>query len=343
MSPSRTYVFANVLLLCVAQLVSVPTVQAATLKIATLAPDGTTWMREMRAGAEEIAERTQGRVKLKFYPGGIMGGDKSVLRKMRIGQLQGGAFTSGGLADVYPDIQIYSLPLGLSDYGEVDYVRARMDDLLYAGMERAGLVTLGISDGGFANIMCQQPIRAIGDLKGKKVWVPEGDDITLLTFKTAGISPVPLPLADVYTGLQTGLLDTVASAPTGAIAFQWHTKVKYLTDVPIMYLIGLLAVDRRAFGRLAPEDQKVVRSVMARIFKQLDQLNREDNEKAKAALARQGVKFVKPSAAELAHWHQVAEKARVKLEARGEFSREMFDLLQGHLQAYHSQARANGG
>jgi TRAP-type C4-dicarboxylate transport system substrate-binding protein len=150
-------------------------------------------------------------------------------------------------------------------------------------------------------------------------------------------------LADVYTGLQTGLLDTIASAPTGAIAFQWHTKVKYLTDVPLMYLIGVLAVDRKAFGRLTPEDQKVIRLVMARIFKHLDQLNREDNEKAKAALARQGVEFVKPSTTELARWHHVAEQARGKLEAQREFSGEMFDLLQNHLQTYHSQARADGG
>ena len=98
---------------------------AKTLKIATLAPAGTTWMKEMKKGAGEIKKKTEGRVKLKFYPGGVMGNDKSVHRKIKIGQLHGGAFTSGGLSHVYPEIQTLSLPMLFDNFAEVDYVRSR--------------------------------------------------------------------------------------------------------------------------------------------------------------------------------------------------------------------------
>ncbi len=85
--------------------------QAVVLKVATLTPDGSSWMRKMRAGAEEVAQATDQRVRFKFYPGGVMGNDRAVLRKIRAGQLHGGAFSGGTLTGYYSDIQIYSLPL----------------------------------------------------------------------------------------------------------------------------------------------------------------------------------------------------------------------------------------
>ena len=114
-----------------------PAAQALTLKIATIVPDGSSWLVEMRRAGKEIEKKTDGRVKLKFYPGGVMGGDKTVLRKIRARQLQGGAFTSGALAEIFPDIELYSLPLVFKNYAEVDYVRAQMDEKLKAGIGQA--------------------------------------------------------------------------------------------------------------------------------------------------------------------------------------------------------------
>ena len=120
------------LLLAVLPLLS----HATTFKIASLAPDGTSWMKEMRAGAEEINRRTEGRVKFRFYPGGIMGNDKSVLRKMRVGQLHGGALSGGGMAMIYPEAQVYTIPFIFHDYDEVDYARKQMDPVLLAGLKK---------------------------------------------------------------------------------------------------------------------------------------------------------------------------------------------------------------
>jgi len=321
-------------------LAAAPLAHARTLKIATLAPDGTSWMKEMRQGAEEIAEKTNGRVKLKFYPGGVMGNDKSVLRKIRIGQLHGGAFAGGGLAEVYKDTQIYSLPFTFRSYGEVDYVRERMDPLIRQGLAKNGMVVLGISEGGFAYMMCTRPLRTVDDLKGQKVWLPEGDVIIEVMFQKAGVTPVPLPVADVYTGLQTGLLDTVGSSPMASIAFQWHTRITHLTDVPLLYIIGILAVDQKAFRRLSAEDQATVQAVMKGVFKRLDRQNREDNQEARQALKAQGMEFVGPEPGELKRWHEIAEGSLGPLGEQGIYSVEMLTTLQGHLEDYR---RAQGG
>lgn len=282
--------------------------QATTLKIATIAPDGTTWMKEMRAGAKEIENKTAGRVKLKFYPGGVMGNYKSVMKKIRLGQLHGGAMTGGELSSIYPDMQIYTLPLVFSNYDEIDFVRPQIDPLLKKGLEEKGFVCLGISEGGFAYMMSSDPIKSIADLKAHKVWVPEDDRLSDALFNKMGVNPIPLPLADVYTGLQTGLIDTVGATPMGALAFQWHTRLGAVTESPLGYLIGVLVVDEKRFKRLSAADQKIVMDVMRGIFKRMDKLNREDNIKAISAMKNQGIGFVQPSSEELKLWKQYAEE-----------------------------------
>jgi len=313
------------------------TANAVTLKIATLAPDGTSWMKQIRKGAAEISKQTDGRVKIKLYPGGVMGNTSTVLQKMRIGQLQGGAFTGSDLSQVYPDAQLYSMPLVFSSYEEVAYVRQRMDDTLINGLADKGMVVLGISDGGFAYIMCKKPLRRLDDLKGQKVWMPEGDVLTEMMFESAGITAIPLPVADVYTGLQTGLLDTVAGVPTGIVAFQWYTSVTHLTDVPLMFLTGMFAVDSKAFKRVKPDDQKIVREVMGRIFKDLDEVNRADNESARAALQSQGIEFVHPNTDERDNWESIARNGREKMIGRAKYTPALVDEMLGYIQEYRTQ------
>ena len=163
-------------------------VQAKTLKIATLAPAGTTWMKLMKEGAKTIKEKTDGRVKLKFYPGGVMGNDLSVHRKIKVGQLHGGAFTPGGLSHINTSIQALSLPMVFDSYDEVDYVRSKMQPVLQREMEASGFVILGISEGGFARILSKRAMQDLQAIRDSKVWIPDGDKLAQLTFNALGIS-----------------------------------------------------------------------------------------------------------------------------------------------------------
>jgi len=315
---------------------------AVTLKLATVMPDGSSWLVEMRAAGKQIEAETGGRVKIKFYPGGVMGNDKTVMRKIRVGQLQGGAFTSGALAPVYPDIELYSLPLLFRTFDEVDYVRERVDATLEAGLEKNGFVPLAITDGGFAFIASQKPLRQVEDLSGAKVWMPEDDVMSETAFEVAGVAPVPLPIADVYTALQTGLVDTVAAPPAGFIAFQWHTKVKYFTDVPLMYLVGILAVDQKSFSKLKPGDQEIVRARFAEAAAKLDAENRSGDENAREALKKQGIEFIEASSdEEVARWQKMSEDARAKLRELGRYDDALIDRILKTLAEYRSGAAAN--
>lgn len=307
-----------------------------TLKIASVAPDGTTWMKEMRAGAERIETLTEGRVQFKFYPGGVMGNATSVLRKIRVGQLHGSTFTGSSLASFHPDAEIYSLPFQFESLDEVDYVRERLDPVIKANLESTGMVVLGFAEGGFSTLFSQVPIRSLDDARGRKTWVGENDLLSRIIVEEVKATPVLLPLADVYTALQTGMVDTVPGTPTAVLAFQWHTKVNYMTDVPLSYVAGILAVDKRAFDRIEPGDQAIVRQVLAEVFDRLGKQSRQDNVQAREALKSNGIQFVVPSSAELAIWHDVAEVAIDQFREAGRVNEPTRELLRRYVSEYRA-------
>jgi len=316
---------------------------AATLKIATVAPEASSWMKEMRASAKEIQELTGGRVQLKYYGGGVMGNDTKVLGKIRIGNLHGGAFTPSALQKIYPEISLYGLPLTFNSIDEVDYVRERLDQAIQDGLEEAGFVSFGFAAGGFAVLMSNVPVTSVSDLKSKKVWVPEGDPTSYATMKALSLSPVTLPLTDVLTGLQTGLIDIVAMSPIGALVLQWHTKVKYITDLPLTYTMGFLAIDKKAFGKLSPEDQEIVREVMTRTYAKLNEANISDNAEALQALLNTGIKKVELNEAEANEIRSILQESNRDMAEQGEFSLQMYEQMLQYLQEYRVGSESAAG
>ena len=335
-----TFGFAAALL---AVLICAGPVQAIEIKVASLAPDGSSWMREMRAGAEEIRDLTDGRVVIKFYPGGVMGNDSQVLRKIRIGQLHGGAFTGGGIAERYAGFNLYGIPLLFRSLDEVDYVRPRLDAKLQAGLADAGFVSFGLVEGGFAQLMSNEPISRVEDMRRRKIWIPEGDPIGFRVLEAMSLSPVVLPPTDVLTGLQTGLLDVVVASPVVALILQWHTKVDYVTDLPVSYGLGIFAIDIRVFNRLSGVDQEVVRTVMGTLMRTMDQQARQDDQEARAVLEQAGLEFVPVDPEDIPGWRRTIEGLYPELRQRSDIDTTLLDELLALLEEYRAGAESLTG
>ena len=318
-------------------LISTHQAQAKLFKIATLSPEGSIWMQKLQEGASELSEKTGNRVKIKYYPGGVMGDDKAVLRKISIGQLQGGALVGGSLSRYYSDNQIYSLPLKFRSFEEIDYVRQHLDQRIADGLEKGGFVIFGIAEGGFAYVMSQEPIKTVDDMRRQKVWIPDNDSMILEAVKAFDITPIPLPIADVRAGLQTGLINTVTIPPIGAITLQWHTQIKYLMNEPFLYVYGVLAIDKKAFKKLSSEDQSIFRDIMGRKFLELNKINRQDNVKALEALRNQGIEFTSIPDDSLAKWYEDAATVPKRLIETGRLSEDMASTLENLLNEYRTK------
>jgi len=327
----------KIALLATTVVLSLP-VQAQTLKIATVAPEGSAWMKSMREGAEEIQQRTGGRVSLKIYGGGVQGNDKQVQRKMRTGQLHGGAFTSGAMSLFQQDADIYSLGMLFRDIDEVTHVRQQFDSILMDRLLEAGYVGFGFAGGGFAYMMSNVPLRTSSDMSGQKVWTPEGDALAYAALEAFGVAPVSMPLTDVMTGLQTDLLNSVAVPPVGAVVLQWHTRLKYITDLPLAYVYAGILIERKAFEKLQAEDQVIVHEVLGKVYQSFDQTGNEDNLAALQALQDSGLELVSPDLIEVDTWRKQVLDSQVDMGSKGEFDPALLQQILESLAAYRSQA-----
>ena len=317
------------------------TASAAVLKIATISPEGSMWMEKMRKGADLVAKETENRVTIKFYPGGVMGNDNAVLRKVRIGQLQGGAFVAGSLSQFFPANQIYAQPFKFQSLEEVDYIRQSMDSYIIEGLDNAGFVVFGIIGGGFAYIMSKEPIETVDDLRKRKVWIPDNDHISQDSIKAFGITPVPLPISDVRTSLQAGLIDTIGTSPMGAVVLQWHTQIKYVMNIPLIYLYAVMAIDKTQFMKIDAADRGIITRVMTSALNEIDIQNRKDDIEAVATLKSRGITFTTPSKQNQDEWYRIAGLASLEMVESGVLPRDVVDKLNGLLEAFHSN-KPNG-
>lgn len=327
---------SSTLLLSLTLLAASVPATATTFKIATLSPDGSTAVKLLRAAGDAISERTEGRVKFKFYPGGVMGDDQAVLRKIRAGQLHGAVLTAGGLTQTYGDIQLYNLPMAFRTLDEVDYVRERMDESLLDGLREKGFVGFGFAEVGFAYAMSQQPVRTLEEIRAQKVWVPDGDPGSELAVSTFGISPIPLSIADVLSGLQTGLINGVAVPPVAAIALQWYTQLDYALDVPLLYVYGLLAIKDRQFEKMSDADQQVFTEVMRDMIRNVSASSRKDHTRAVEVLREQGITWESPADGQVEAWQQLSVRATQSLIDEGILSQQKVDTLRDLLAEYRA-------
>lgn len=303
-----------------------PSASALQLKIATVAPEGQ-YLKEMRAAGEAIKTQTEGRVEFKFFPGGVMGADAAtVMRKIKLGQLQGGAFSGAELSSVSNDGSIYGVPFLFANKAEFDYVLEKTLPLVQASYAKGGMVVPGFCGGGYAYLLSTKPLNSIEELRETKIWAPAGDPVAEIAFRIIGASTNALSIADVYPSLQTGLIETVGGPLPLVIGFQWHTKLKYLADVPLTLTTGALAFDKRAFDKISPADQSIVNAEVAKAFARYNVVNFDDGA-ARAALIKQGIVVNTPSPEQRKAWEEVGTKSLAELKAKNAFSSTVYDAV----------------
>lgn len=262
------------------------------IKLALLAPEGSTWHKVMTAWDKELKEKSSGRVALKIYAGGVLGDEQDVIRKMRIGQVHAAGFTGLGLGIVNPAVRVLELPLLVSSYKQADAVTKKIQPKLEAGFDQKGFLLLGWAETGFVNLFSNKPIASLKDMNGMKMWAWEGDPLVEAMYKAFKIVPIPLPITDVLTSLQTKMIDAVYAPPLGAIALQWFTSTKYMSDLKLADSTGGILITKSALAGLSPADAALLKETGRKYAAELVKQTRAENEKSYATLTKAGVKTI---------------------------------------------------
>jgi len=267
------------------------------IKFATLAPDGSTWMKAMCKVDEDVRTRTQNRVGFKFYPGGVQGDEKDVIRKMRNGQIHAGGFTGFGLGTIVPETRVLELPFMFESLDELDHVRKATNDYFEKAFKAKDHALLGWTDVGFVYLYTKHPVRKPSDMSGTKWWIWSGDQLAEIFYRAFGISPVPLAAPDVLTSLQTGVVDGVYASPLACVALQWFTRVKFMSDLPVTHGISAVVATEKSLAGISAGDRAILLEVMRRELLALTQKTRTQNDEAIAEIKKEGVQVVPIDAA----------------------------------------------
>jgi TRAP-type C4-dicarboxylate transport system substrate-binding protein len=309
------------------------------LKIATLAPEGSTWMNLMRELDARVREATGNEVGFKFYAGGVQGDERLVLRKMRSGQLHGGGFTGNGLGAIAPSLRVLEVPFLLETEAEIDAMYARFGPELEKALNDAGYVLLGWAEVGFIHLFTKKPVATLADLRDQKMWLWEGDPLPEALFEEARVAPVSLAITDVYTSLQTGLVDGVYSSPYGCVVLQWHTQVSAMSEVPITHAIGAVVVSKPAFEKASSGAQAKVREIAADVFARLKAASRLENRAAIADIKKAGIAIVPVAPKELETLRAIG--ARAAQRGVGTlYSQELLDRVRAAVEEVRRQQSA---
>jgi len=316
------------------------------LKFATIAPAGTTWVTLLEDWAETLQTESNGRLVLKLYPGGMHGDESDVLKKIRFGQLHGGAFTGYGIGRIYSPARVLELPFLFEDICEIDYVREHLMPDIEQGFRDNGYEMLGWMEVGHVYFFSRKPIRSIDDLDDARLWYWLGDPLGKAFFDAGGLSPVPLSIIDVYTSLSTGMIDTVYAPPLGALAMQWFSKTKYITNLPMANGIGSLLVSRKFFQGLPQDLQLLLQRTGRETGEKLVTATRRENKAGLEVLQEHGLERVEADADLVSvDIKEISETAVRSLVRNGYIPATMVDRVKSLVREYREpgdgEARKN--
>jgi len=287
-----------------------------------------------------VRKESGGRVGFKIYPRQTQGDEQSVLRKIRVGQLQAGGFTGVGLGDVAPKVRILDTPFLVRNYAEVDYLYRTFDAEFRQAFEEGGFELLGWAEVGFVYVFTSIPVEKPADLDRIKMWVWEGDPVAETAFRTLNMKPIPLSILDVMTSLQTGLIDAFYTSPLAAVATQWFTRAKYMVGVRLADASGAVLISKRYFDKIPPELQEILIRNGKKYMEKLTMLSRQDNEKAIETLKKQGIQVTKVPEKDVQQYVEAGDKAR-KVLVGTIYTQEFLDRVTQSLREFREASKGS--
>jgi TRAP-type transport system periplasmic protein len=282
----------------------VPLAQTAVIKLATVVPDGSIWDKSLKQMGTDWSEATAGRVALTVFSGGSQGDEPTVLRKMRLGSLQGASLTIVGLGSIDGSFNVFNVPFFFEGYDELNAVVQKLSPLLKQKVEAKGFVLVHWGHGGWLQVFSKRPVQSVADLKALRLYTSAGDDRMTQFYKAHGYQPRAMAMTDILTGLTTGMIDALPTPPLAAMAFQWYKQTPYMLDIGLTPLVGATVVTKKAWNGISAADRAKLTEIAGRVEKQLQAEVPKQDVLAVMLMGNQGLKVTKATGPE---WRQEAD------------------------------------
>lgn len=290
---------------------------ALSLKIGAIAPEGTNWAKTLKELKRDLKKQTDSRVKLKIYYGGVAGDEPDIVRKIRIGQFNGGVFSGKTLGDIVPDVRAIEIPFNFIYAREkgLNAVKELTPEFNKQFLAK-GFVNLGFYEIGQVYVVSTKKITNIDEMKGIKMWAWQGDGLVSAMIESLGLVSVPLSLPDVLSSLSTGIIDSAYAPALGIIGLQWHNQIKYLINFPTAFSIGALLISKKSWDKISTKDQSVFKALAIKYIDKANEYSISDNKQGLEVLKSKGVEFVEFSKSDLDKAQSIRAQVIKKVEGK---------------------------
>jgi len=326
---------ALAVLLFAAALSSAQAEAPITIKMGTVAPDGSSWHQIFKEMGEKWRQAPGGGVALRIYPGGVLGDEPDMVRKMRVGQIQAAALTAAGLAEIDNSVAALQIPMMFRSYEELDHVRDRLMPAIEKRFEEKGFVVLNWGDAGWVMFFAKEPILHPDDLKRMKLFVWATDNQAVDLWKSLGFRPVPLASSDILPGLQTGLINAFDVPPLAALSNQWFALAPHMLDIKWIPLVGATVVTKKGWDSIPADAREAMRKAASEAGERLRGEIRAADAKAIEAMKKHGLTVHAATPEIEAEWVRAAEGVYPKIRG-GMVPEEMFDEVRRLRDAFRS-------
>jgi TRAP-type C4-dicarboxylate transport system substrate-binding protein len=291
------------MLLCLAA-----TLEAQTIKLGSLAPEGSPWDKALRRIAADWHTASGGRLRVKVFPGGIAGDEPSMVRKIRINQLQAAAITGIGLGSISEDLYAVQLPLLIRTSGEMDYVMEKMQPTLDGLLEEKGFTMVAWFLAGWAHLFSKTPVVTPRDAQRLRLQVDYSSPTIVQAWKELGFRVVPVASTEVLAALQSDLVESFLMTPLTAAAMQWFGLAKNMMDMPIAPMLGGIVISNRVWAGVPEELRPELLAIVQRHLAVLREETAALEQEALALMLDHGLQIHEISDQAEAEWERVMEE-----------------------------------
>jgi TRAP-type C4-dicarboxylate transport system substrate-binding protein len=333
-----------ILAVCLAGLAASPAVfaQRVVVKLGTLAPEGSPWHDILLQMKEDWSRLSDGKVVVRIYPSGVLGGETDMIRKMRIGQIQAVAISGPALQRLEPGVACLQIPLMVESYEEFDFIRDRIAPRLESLLVERNFRVISWGDAGWVHFFTKAPARTLQDIRQMKLLTAAGDPVVEKLYKDFGFRVVPLPYTEVLTALQTGLIEAVQGPPLYALLEQWFGLAGNMIDIKWTPLVAATVVREDTWERIRPEWREGMLAAAHAAGVRMRREIRKLGDDAVPEMRKRGLNVITVDEANFAGWREEADKAYPKLRGEEYAPADLFDEVQRLRDEFRRQGASSG-